>query len=275
MMGRDLAGAQRVGDRDVEVGPDEGKVVVPAVPDDDVGFPLGRREDRGIVDACEHQVAERKMRLVFLPLLDGALGGIEIGQRREALHALFDEISVGHGMPKHGDAPAGLAESTRRPARDRRLPATRPHGGDGEHGERRPQHRAPRPEEREIGARGECARAKVHHLLMRDVAVGEDDLLDLPITAEGVQLRLVDDRNALGIKHAGELRRIAAAADAGNLRSGERDHLPRRVVAVDDVEVVEVAAGGAEDDDAPTRGCNGRRGPPRFRCSRFGLERSH
>ena len=38
MVGRDLPRAQRIGDRDMQIRPDEGKIVVAAVPDDDVGF---------------------------------------------------------------------------------------------------------------------------------------------------------------------------------------------------------------------------------------------
>ena len=52
-----------------------------------------------------------------------------------------------------------------------------------------------------------------------------------------------------------------APGDAGNLRRGERDDLVRRVIAEDDVEIMEVAPGRAEDHHAPAlrRGSHGRK----------------
>ena len=54
----------------------------------------------------------------------------------------------------------------------------------------------------------------------------------------------------LRVQRAGELGRVGAAVDVGDLRRRERDHLDAGVVPVHQVEVVEVAARGAEDDDA-------------------------
>ena len=105
----------------------------------------------------------------------------------------------------------------------------------------------------------------MHHLLVRHVAVGEDDLVE-PRPADVFEPRLVDDWNAVGIERASQGRRIAAPADAGDLGRREGDHFERRVVAIDHVEIVEVAARGAENDDAS---------PCAFRCSRCGSGRSH
>jgi hypothetical protein len=58
----------------------------------------------------------------------------------------------------------------------------------------------------------------------------------------------------LRIEGSGKLRRIAAIIDVGDLSRREGDHLMAGVVPEDDVEVVEVAAGGTEDDDAGTTG---------------------
>ena len=114
MVGGDLARPQRVGHHDVQIGADERKIVVAAVPDDDVGLRSRPRvEDRGVVDAGEDQIAERDMRLVFLALFDGAAGGVEIGERGEALHALAQQIAVGHRVPQHGD-PAAAHRASRR-----------------------------------------------------------------------------------------------------------------------------------------------------------------
>ena len=91
----------------------------------------------------------------------------------------------------------------------------------------------------------------MHHVLVRDIAVGEDDFVDEPIATQGIEVALVEDRDALGIERAGELWRIPAADDAGNLSGGERKHGRVGIVAVGDIEVVKVAPGGAEDHHAP------------------------
>ena len=101
VMGGDLPRAQRVGDGDVQVRLHKRKVVVAAVPDDDVGFVLRQPQNLGVVHAREHHVAGCDVRLVLLPLLGGAACGIEIGRRCEALHARGGEIAVRHRMPQH------------------------------------------------------------------------------------------------------------------------------------------------------------------------------
>ena len=89
MMCCHLPRPERIGDRDVEAGPQERKIVVAAVPDDDVGLELGLSQNLRIVDAREDHAALRKMRLVLLPLLHRAPGGREIGCGREPLNPLF------------------------------------------------------------------------------------------------------------------------------------------------------------------------------------------
>ena len=73
-----MAGPVRVDDDDVQVGPDERRVVVAAVPHDHVGLVLGGLQDRAVVDAGEDEVALGEVRLVLLALLDRAFGGVEI-----------------------------------------------------------------------------------------------------------------------------------------------------------------------------------------------------
>src|SRR5207244_11164766 len=51
-----VTGPVRIQDDDVQVRLDEGRVVVATVPEDHVGFLLGRLEDRRVVDAGEDQV---------------------------------------------------------------------------------------------------------------------------------------------------------------------------------------------------------------------------
>ena len=65
------------------------------------------------------------------------------------------------------------------------------------------------------------------------------------------ELRLRADGNAAGVARAGQLGRVPTVVDAGDLGGGERHHLDVGVVAVHDVEVMEVAPTGAHDDDAP------------------------
>jgi len=80
MMRRDLPRTQGICNDDVQIGADKGKIVIAAVPDDDIGFRLGGADDGCIIDAGEHEIAQRDVRLIFLPLLDRAAGRIEIGQ---------------------------------------------------------------------------------------------------------------------------------------------------------------------------------------------------
>lgn len=88
---------------------------------------------------------------------------------------------------------------------------------------------------------------------MRDVAVREDDLIDGLLAADRVERGLRLDRDAIAVERTGQHWRVTAVADAWNLRPREGDHLGAGIVAVDDVEVVEVAAGRANDDNAPWR----------------------
>ena len=134
MVGGDLPRPQRIGECDVQIGPDEREIVVAAVPDDDLGLGLGGAQDRCVVDAGEDQIPDGDMRLVFLPFLDGAGGRVEIGKRCEALHALAQQIAIGHRMAQHRDALAPVAQPAREPARDRRLAAAGAHRRHGDHG---------------------------------------------------------------------------------------------------------------------------------------------
>jgi hypothetical protein len=89
----------------------------------------------------------------------------------------------------------------------------------------------------------------VHHVFVREVGVGEDDLVDAVHVDEPRELGLRPDRDAVGVPGAGERRRIPTVVDPRDLRRGERDDLGLRIVPEDDVEVVEVASAGAHDDD--------------------------
>jgi hypothetical protein len=208
-------------------------------------------------------VADREMRLVLLALLDGAARAIEVFESREALHRLLREIAVRHRMTHDGDAQAARPEEPREGAADLRFPDARAHRADRDHGDLRPQHRRLGPEEREVRARGEGDRGRVHDVDVGDVGVGEDDLVDALRGDECCELALVADGQPVRIEWTGELGRIAAARDAGDLGGCEGDDLRGGIVAVDRVEDVEVAASGAEDQDAASG---------LVRCRRVGIE---
>jgi len=71
------------------------------------------------------------------------------------------------------------------------------------------------PEELEVGARGERARREVHHLLVAQVGVGHHHRVDALLAHDPLELGLAEDRQALGVELARELRRVATALDAG------------------------------------------------------------
>ena len=89
----------------------------------------------------------------------------------------------------------------------------------------------------------------MHDVFVGDVAVGEIDLGHAVLLDQGVELFLGEDGDAVGIELAGQDGRVFPAVDVGNLGGGEGDDLEIRIVAEVGVEVVEIAAGRAHDDD--------------------------
>jgi hypothetical protein len=90
----------------------------------------------------------------------------------------------------------------------------------------------------------------VHHVLVGHVRVREDHLVDLALPHDSLQLGLGHDRDPVGVAVAGELGRVDAAVDVRNLGRREPHHLVLVAAAVDEVEVVEVAPCGADDEHA-------------------------
>ncbi len=137
-----------INDDNLEVGTEEGQVVIAAVPDDDVGFLLGLAQDGLIIDAGEDDRATLDVRFVLLTLLDGAVGTIHIGVGGKALHGLGGEIAIRHGVA-HSDHTliAQLAlQNIEHLARGLALAAAGAHGADGDDRPRRRQHGAARAE---------------------------------------------------------------------------------------------------------------------------------
>ena len=106
----------------------------------------------------------------------------------------------------------------------------------------------------EARARRERARRDVHHVLVGHVRVREDDLVHLVLADQVLELGLGADRDAVGVELAGEECRVDASRDVGDLRRSEGDDVVLVTAAVDDVEVVEVAAGRARDQN-PSSAC--------------------
>ena len=188
----------RVDDDDVEVRPDERRVVVAAVPDDHVGLLLGRLEDRRVVDAGEDEVALGEVRLVLLALLDRAVGRVEVLVAREALDDLLRQVAVRHRVAEDGDALAVVAQELGDAPRRLALAGARAHGADRDDGLRRRERRVVRREQPEAGAGGERLRGDVHHVLVRHVGVGEDDLVDVVLADQVGELGLGADRDPSG-----------------------------------------------------------------------------
>src|SRR5439155_24675552 len=95
------------------VRPEEGEVVVAAVPQDDVSLLFGRAQNLLVVDPGVHDVAALEMRLVLLALLDGGVVALEIGIGGIALADLCAQVAVGHGVAHHDDAPPELLQERR------------------------------------------------------------------------------------------------------------------------------------------------------------------
>src|SRR5699024_3634707 len=101
-----------------------------AVPEDDVGLPLGCAQDLLVVDAGVDDQACVDVRLVLLALLDGAPVTVEIRMVGEALAGLPGEVAVGHGVPYGHDPPAHAAEDLREVPARLRLADAGTHGAD-------------------------------------------------------------------------------------------------------------------------------------------------
>src|SRR2546422_6867110 len=85
-----------------------------------------------------------------------------------------------------------------------------------------------------------------------DVGVCEDARLGTEPLDEPRELFFRKNRDSFGVQVPREGGRILQSLDPRDLRGGERDDVVRRIVAEIDVEIMEVAARGAEDDD-PSR----------------------
>ncbi len=254
MIPRLVADPQRVDERDVHVRPVERQVVVAPVPQQHIALRLGLFEDRRVVDAGVDHGPRRDVGLVLLPLLDRAVIPVEILELREPLHALRDEVPVRHRMPDGHDLLPGLLERRGHGPGRLGLPDAGADRGDGHRRDRGLEHRGVRPEQLEVRARGEHLARPVHHVLVRDVGVREDHVVHVQVDDQPPELVLLVDRDAAGVAVPREDGGVRSVIDVGDLGRGERDDVGLGVVPVDDVEVVEVAAGGSHDQDTTQHG---------------------
>src|SRR5208283_35658 len=88
----------------------------------------------------------------------------------------------------------------------------------------------------------------MHERLVRDITVGKNRAVNLARFYGGFKVSFFDDGDSLRIKRSGERWRIAAASNIGDLRGGEGHHAEVRIVAEDDIEIVEVSASGTENE---------------------------
>ena len=85
---------------------------------------------------------------------------------------------------------------------------------------------------------------------MRYIGVREDHLVDLVLFDQRLQLILWIDLDAIGVKLAGQLWRILAPIDIGNLRCRERDHVVTRIIAEVGIEIVKIAPSRTHNNDS-------------------------
>ena len=205
----------------------EGQVVVPPVPQHDIGFPLRLFEDGRVVDARVDDESLVDVRLVLLHLLDGALVALHVLQGGEALHLLLGEVAVRHGVADdHRFLPHAL-EDGRHVPRGLALAAARSHGADRHDGDAGLQHGVRGAQQPEIGAQRDGAGGLFHDVLVGHVGVGKDHLVDLLPRASSSSSDSAHDGDALRVQGSRQVGRIAAAGDVGDLRGGECRHAHR------------------------------------------------
>ena len=213
---------------------------------DHLGF--GLSENLLVVHTRKDDRSRREVGLVFLPLLDRALVPVEVLERGEPLAHLLPQVAVRHRVADDRHLPVRIAQDLRHAAGGLALPASGPDGAHRDHGTRAREHRLTRAEQAEGGAGRAHPGGAVHHVLVRDVGVGERHHVDPMGLDQLVQLLLGMDRDPVGIPRTGQLGGVAAPVDIRNLRGGEGDDLDVVAFLPVHVEVVEVAAGGPHDE---------------------------
>jgi hypothetical protein len=181
---------------------------------------------RRVVDAGEQHPAGGQMGFVLLPLLQRAIGGVQVRRGGESLYALPRQVAVGHGVAHHRHPQATLAQRLSQMTRDLGLAATGAHRRNRDHRPAGGEHGALGAEQQEIGAGGQRPRPQRHELVVADVTVGEQHGVYAVRCADRLQLGLRYDGNAVRVARARQRHRVTAVVDAGNLGRRERHHPP-------------------------------------------------
>ena len=242
--------AERIHQRDPHGRAVEREIVVAAVPQQHVAFGLRLLQDRSVVDARVDDGPRHDVRLVLLAFLDRAVVAVEVRELRVPLHALRREVPVRHRVADGDHTLAGRLEGSRDRAGGLRLPDAGSHRGHGDGRDGGLQHRRVRSEQDEVRAGRQRRGRLVHHGVMAHVRIAEHDVIDLKIADQRDELGLVVDLDPVRVPLAGQRRRIPAVVDERDLGRRERDDLRVGIVAIDDVEVVEVPPCGSHDQDA-------------------------
>ena len=254
VIGAAVARSVGVHEDDVHVGLDEGDVVVAAVPENEIGFLLGRSEDGWVVDAGVDDATPLDVGLVLLPFLDGALVPYQVVVGGETLHGLGREVAVGHGVTDADGLEATLVEQVDEVARGLRLSAPGAHRSDAEHGLVRGDHGACAGKH-EVGADGIATGREGGNVLPGDVGVREYELFHTFFDGETLEVVLGHDWDAVGIPRPGELGWKDPIVDPRNLGRGEGNHLDIGIVSIEHDVIVKVAASRTEDGDTHGISC--------------------
>ncbi len=125
------------------------------------------------------------------------------------------------------------------------LAASGSDGADGDDGLGRGQHCFGGAEEHKVGSAGVGQGGLVHHFVVGDVGVGEDDQVGAVFADELGEFALGMYGDSVGIEGTGQFGGVDSVFDVGYLSCGKGDDSILFVVPEVDVEVVKVSTGGA------------------------------
>jgi hypothetical protein len=217
-----------------------------------VTFSLRFLEYGPVIHPRVHDHSVPDLGLVFFPLLYRTAVPLHVLHGGESLNPLRGDVPIGHGVPDYHGPAAQLPQYGGHPAGRLAFAAPGPDRAHGDHGNLGAEHGFPGAQEPEIRAKRDRPGRLLHHVLVGDVGIGEDNLIHARGIEEPFQIVLRHYGNPLGVQGTGELRGIPAARDIGDLRRGERDDPCGLVPPEDEVEVMEIAPRGAHYDDVPS-----------------------
>src|ERR1039458_8770811 len=90
----------------------------------------------------------------------------------------------------------------------------------------------------------------MHQVLVGNIAVGKHDRINLVFGNQLFHILFLEDRDAFRIQASCRFGRITAAGNVRNLGGGECDYVLVGIVAEQDIEVVEVPACGAKNQNS-------------------------